>query len=223
MIGAVMDWDRTERTGLPEAVYARGKEPAQLDAIVADAAAGKRRLLLTALDRERFAALTAETREALDYDPLSRTAILGGLTVPEPAEVAIVTGGLADLPAAGEAARTLAFSGVGSTTVADVGVAGLWRLTERLEEIRRHRVVIVAAGMEGALFSVLAGLVAAPVIAVPVSVGYGVAAQGRVALDAALASCAPGLAVVNIDNGFGAAQAALRILNAIGARSPARE
>jgi NCAIR mutase (PurE)-related protein len=93
-----------------------------------------------------------------------------------------------------------------------VGVAGLWRLMERIDEIRRHRVVIAVAGMEGALFSVLAGLVPCAVIAVPTSVGYGVAEGGRTALHAALASCASGLAVVNIDNGFGAAHAALRIL-----------
>ena len=112
----------------------------------------------------------------------------------------------------------MAFEGEATTLVLDVGVAGLWRLTERLDEIRRHRVVIAVAGMEGALFSVLGGLVAAPVIAVPTSIGYGVGAGGRTALDAALASCASGLAVVNIDNGFGAAHAALRILGAAASR-----
>jgi NCAIR mutase (PurE)-related protein len=96
--------------------------------------------------------------------------------------------------------------------IADVGVAGLWRLLRRLEEIRAFKVVIAVAGMEGALFSVLAGLVEAPVIAVPVSVGYGVAAGGQGALSSALASCAPGLVTVNIDNGFGAACAAIKML-----------
>ena len=94
----------------------------------------------------------------------------------------------------------------------DVGVAGLWRLMEHLDDIRAHRVVIAVAGMEGAIFSVLAGLVPSAVIAVPTSIGYGVAAGGQTALNAALASCASGLAVVNIDNGFGAAHVALRIL-----------
>jgi pyridinium-3,5-biscarboxylic acid mononucleotide synthase len=132
--------------------------------------------------------------------------------------VAIVCGGTSDLPVAGEARRTLAFAGETTTLISDVGVAGLWRLMERLDEIRRHRVVIAVAGMEGALFSVLAGLVPCAVIAVPTSVGYGVATGGATALHAALASCASGLAVVNIDNGFGAAHAALRIL---GETSPA--
>jgi NCAIR mutase (PurE)-related protein len=107
---------------------------------------------------------------------------------------------------------TLAFHGYEAPIIADVGVAGLWRLMERLEEIRGFRVVIAVAGMEGALFSVLAGLLGAPVIAVPSSVGYGVAAGGHVALNTALASCAPGLVVVNIDNGFGAACAAIAMM-----------
>jgi NCAIR mutase (PurE)-related protein len=126
--------------------------------------------------------------------------------------VAIVAGGTSDARVAREASRTLAFEGEEATLVVDVGVAGLWRLMERIDEIRRHRVVIAVAGMEGALFSVLGGLVASPVVAVPTSVGYGVGAGGQTALNAALASCASGLTVVNIDNGFGAAHAALRIL-----------
>ena len=105
------------------------------------------------------------------------------------------------------------FFGKPALLVLDVGVAGLWRLLERMEEIRRCRVVIAVAGMEGALFSVLAGLVRAPVIAVPTSVGYGVAEGGKAALSSALASCAPGLVTVNIDNGFGAAAAAVKMLN----------
>ena len=145
--------------------------------------------------------------------PPSRTAILGGLSAPRNRErVAIVCGGTSDAPVAFEAARTLAFEGEQATLVVDVGVAGLWRLMERIDEIRRHRVVIAIAGMEGALFSVIAGLVHCPVLAVPRSVGYGVGQGGRTALRAALASCASGLVVVNIDNGFGAAHAALRML-----------
>ena len=167
----------------------------------------------TRLGRLARIGLAATARDALDYHPVSRTAILGG---PAPARaagrIAIVCGGTSDVPVAHEAARTLAFEGEDTTLVLDVGVAGLWRLTDRLADIRRHRVVIAVAGMEGALFSVLAGLVPCPVLAVPTSVGYGVGAGGRVALRAALASCASGLVVVNIDNGFGAAHAALRIL-----------
>jgi len=113
-----------------------------------------------------------------------------------------------------EAVRTLRFQGQAALLVADVGVAGLWRLLARVEELRAMRVVIVAAGMDAALPSVVAGLVPGVVIAVPTSVGYGVAAGGHAALNALLASCAPGLLVVNIDNGYGAACAALRILAA---------
>ena len=111
-----------------------------------------------------------------------------------------------------QAVRALGFAGYRAPLIADVGVAGLWRLMQRIDELRTHRVVIAVAGMEGTLFSVLAGLVAAPLIATPTSVGYGVAAGGRADLDSALASCAAGLTCVNIDNGYGAACVALRIL-----------
>jgi NCAIR mutase (PurE)-related protein len=205
-----LDWERTRRTGISEAILCHGKSPTQIDAILA--AAGQRALLLTRLDDCKFALLHEESRGRLDYDPLSRTAFHGfhgGSRLTGPG---IVCAGTSDLPVAREAARTLEFYGYDSPIIADVGVAGLWRLMRRLEEIRRFRVVIVVAGMEGALFSVVAGLVGASVIAVPVSVGYGVAADGRTALDSALASCAAGLVSVNIDNGFGAACAAVRIL-----------
>jgi NCAIR mutase (PurE)-related protein len=208
-----LDWERAARTGTSEAVLCEPKSVAQIDAIIAHAAELGHRLLLTRLGPRKFSRLALAARQALDYDEGSRTAIFGGAMVATfTGRVAIVCGGTSDLPVAREAARTLAFAGEAATLLADVGVAGLWRLTERLDEIRRHRVVIAVAGMEGALFSVLAGLVPCAVIAVPVSVGYGVARGGRTALHAALASCASGLAVVNIDNGFGAAHAALRIL-----------
>ncbi|UOM36928.1 nickel pincer cofactor biosynthesis protein LarB [Acuticoccus sp. I52.16.1] len=206
-----MDWDREARTGLPEAVFCAGKTPAQIDAILAEARAAGRRVLLTRLDPARRDALAA--KEGLDYDAASATAILGGPAPARPGRIAIVTGGLADLPAATEALRTLAFCGFAGELVADVGVAGLWRLLERIDAIREVDVVIAVAGMEGAIFSVLAGLVTAPIIALPVSFGSGVSAGGRLALDAALGSCAPGLVAVNIDNGFGAAQAAIRMLS----------
>lgn len=210
-----LDWARVERTGTSEAVLCEPKSAAQIDAIVAHAAELDRRLLLTRLGPRKLARLSASARGALDYDEVSRTAILGGLpATSSAARVAIVCGGTSDLGVAGEALRTLAFAGEAASLIADVGVAGLWRLTERLHEIRRHRVVIAVAGMEGSLFSVLAGLVPCAVLAVPTSVGYGVCEGGRTALHAALASCASGLAVVNIDNGFGAAHAALRILGA---------
>jgi NCAIR mutase (PurE)-related protein len=126
--------------------------------------------------------------------------------------VAVVTAGTSDLPVAHEALRTLAFYGLPARAIADVGVAGLWRLLRHEDELRRYPAVIVVAGMEGALFSVVGGLVRGVVIAVPTSTGYGAARGGETALHAALASCAPGVVVVNIDNGYGAACAAIRVL-----------
>jgi len=206
----LIDWDRERRTGTAEAVFCAGKSPVQLAAILRSAE--ERRLLLTRLSAEAFGALTPDLAARLDYDPLSHTAVLGPPVIVAPARVCIVAAGTSDLPVAREAQRTLAFHGEGADLVPDVGVAGLWRLMSALEAIRRHKVILAVAGMEGALFSVLAGLVDAPVIAVPTSVGYGVGEGGRAALSSALASCAPGLATVNIDNGFGAASLALRIL-----------
>jgi pyridinium-3,5-biscarboxylic acid mononucleotide synthase len=207
-----IDWDRERRTGLPEAALCQGKTPAQIGGIVAAARAKGRRLLLTRLCVAAHAALADEVRDTLDYDPLSATAVFGGEIPVAESGIGIVAAGTSDLTVAREAARTLAFMGHQADIIADVGVAGLWRLTSRLEQLRGFRVLIAVAGMEGALFSVLAGLVEAPVVAVPTSVGYGVAKGGRVALLSALASCAPGVVVVNIDNGFGAAAAAIKML-----------
>lgn len=205
-----MDWDRAGRTGTAEAVLCDSKSDGQIAAILRTAEDDGRRLLLTRLRPETAAALA---RPDLDYDALSRTAILGPrASSPLRDGVGIVAAGTSDLPVAAEAQRTLAFHGVAAPITADVGVAGLWRLLDQVEALRRHRVLIAIAGMEGALFSVLTGLVRAPVIAVPAPVGHGVAEGGRVALDAALGSCAAGLVVVNIGNGFGAACAALRML-----------
>ncbi|HET7882997.1 MAG TPA: nickel pincer cofactor biosynthesis protein LarB [Acetobacteraceae bacterium] len=207
------DWGRQVRTGIAEAVLCEPKTPAQIADIVDQALGRRARLLLTRLTPEQHDALPATLREALDFDPLSRTAILGGPHPDSPADGAlIVAAGTADLGPAREAARTLAFHGYAGPLIGDVGVAGLWRLNEQIGRLREARVLIVVAGMEGALFSVVSGLVAAPVIALPTSVGYGVAAGGTVSLHAALSSCAAGVLVVNIDNGFGAAAAAIKIL-----------
>ena len=208
-----VDWDRETRTGVSEALLCAHKSPAQIEAIVAAAQALGRRLLLTRLTAEGFAALGAGTRALLDYEVESGTAVLGARLAAGPIPgIGIVAAGTSDIPVAMEAARSLAFHGYDAPIIADVGVAGLWRLMRRIEEIRQFDVVIATAGMEGALFSVLAGLLAAPVVAVPTSVGYGVSSGGSSALHAALASCAPGLVVVNIDNGFGAASAAIKML-----------
>jgi hypothetical protein len=213
---AVLDLGRRARIGLDEAVFCGGKSPAQIAAILARYAAGRRPALLTRLEADKLDGLPAPLRARLDYDRLSRTAIFGRPPAARAggARVAVVTAGTSDLGVAREASRALRFHGVAATEIADVGVAGLWRLMARIGEIRRHRVVIVVAGMDAALPSVVGGLVAGAVIAVPTSVGYGVSGGGATALNAALASCAPGVVVVNIDNGYGAACAALRILHA---------
>jgi len=211
------DRERRARLGLDEAVFCEGKSLDQIARIAAGALAEARAALLTRLAPERVAALPADLGARLDYDPVSRSAFVGAVAPPRTApRAAVITAGSSDVPVAREAARTLAYHGERALEIHDVGVAGLWRLEARLEEIRRLPVAIVAAGMDCALPSVLAGLLAQPVVAVPTSAGYGVAAGGRVALDAALASCAPGLVVVNIDNGYGAACAALRMLRLAG-------
>lgn len=205
-----MDWEREARTGIAEAVFCENKTPEQIAAILT--AAGEQALLLTRLGAEKHVALPEALRARLDHDASSRTAFHSLGKKPNVHGPGIVCAGTSDLPVAREAQRTLAFHGYAAPIISDVGVAGLWRLMKRLPEIRTFSVVIAVAGMEGALFSVLSGLVDAPVIAVPTSIGYGVAERGQAALTSALASCAQGLVSVNIDNGFGAACAALRML-----------
>lgn len=212
----VLDEARPQRLGFGEAIYCAGKSAAQVAAILEHARSS---LLLTRLDEPKYAALPHGVRSELDYDPVSRTAFFGAATpVTAPARVAVVTAGTSDVPVAREAARTLLFSGHDATTIVDVGVAGLWRLLRRLDELRAMPVLIVVAGMDAALPSVVGGLVGGVVVAVPTSVGYGVAAGGQTALNAILASCAPGIATVNIDNGYGAACIAMRVLAAVNGR-----
>ena len=207
------DFQRRERIGLSEAVFCLGKTPQQIGEAIELAQAHGVPLLLTRLAPETFATLPPPAQASLDYDLSSRTAILGPWHPPvgEPI-VTVVTAGTSDLLVAREALRTLAFYGLPAREIADVGVAGLWRILKHEEELRRYPAVIVVAGMEGALFSVVGGLVRGVVIAVPTSTGYGAARGGETALHAALASCAPGVVTVNIDNGYGAACAAVRVL-----------
>src|SRR5581483_6485191 len=160
---------------------------------------------------DQFAAMPRNYQHRLDYDPGSATAFLGEPSpMTGPPRVAVVTGGTADVPVAREAVRTLCFHGHPAAEFYDIGVAGLWRLQQRLPELVSKDVVVAVAGMDAALPTVLAGLIAGLVIGVPTSVGYGAAAGGRTALGSLLTSCAPGLVVVNIDNGYGAACAAMR-------------
>lgn len=209
-----LDLLRAERVGLDEALFCAGKTVDQISRIVETVTAAGRSMLLTRLAEDRYLALEAPLRALLSYDPLSRTAFLGALRPQrETARVAVVCAGTSDLPVSREAARTLHYYGEPVSEFNDVGVAGIHRLLSRIADIRAHEIVIAVAGMDAALVSVLGGLVRSPVIAVPTSVGYGAARHGETALAASLSSCAAGVSVVNIDNGFGAACAALRILN----------
>ena len=208
-----LDLERRARIGIEEAVLCEGKTPAQLADILARAEEAERSLLLTRLAAAQRDALPKALAERIDYEALSRTGVFGTVAAPRgEAQVAIVSAGTSDQPVCREAARTLAYHGHPSVEIGDVGVAGLWRLMDRIDEIRAYPVVIVVAGMDAALPSVVGGLVPGLVIAVPTSTGYGVASGGSAAMAAMLASCAPGIAVVNIDNGYGAACAALRAL-----------
>lgn len=211
----VFRFDRTReaRIGFGEAVFCESKSVEQIAAILHEVG-DDTPILLTRLDADKADALPRALRERLDFDVLSRTAYLKRRRpLATVTRVAVLSAGTSDLPVAQEAVRTLAFHGEPSQTHHDVGVAGLWRLEACLDDIRAMPVVIVTAGMEGALVSVVAGLVPGVVIALPASVGYGAAEGGRTAMFAALTSCAPGITVVNIDNGYGAACAAMRHLN----------
>lgn len=210
----VFDFKRGERIGLDEAVLCSGKSVGQIATILEQAQARATGLLLTRLSEEKLAGLPANLTGNIDHCAISLTGFFGPLRpITSTGQVAIVSAGTSDAPVAREAARSLRHAGVEATVIADVGVAGLWRLMERIEDIRRHPIVIAVAGMDAALASVLGGLVPGVLIGVPTSVGYGATEGGRTALNAMLASCAQGLTVCNIDNGFGAANAALRILN----------
>ena len=206
-----LDTERRERLGFDEAILCAGKSTEHLAAILEQAGDGS--LLLTRLDAELLKSLPPDLGKRIDYEPLSRSGFFGTVVAPTGrVDTAIVTAGTSDVRVSREAARTLAYYGVPALEISDVGVAGLWRLMERIEEIKRHRIVIAVAGLDAALPSVIGGLVPGLVIAVPTSTGYGAARGGETALFSSLVSCAPGVVVVNIDNGYGAACAALRAL-----------
>lgn len=215
--GINLDVDRASRTGLDEAIFCAGKTPAQIAEIVDRSKASQSRMLLTRLCEAKYSALAESQRALLQYDPDSATAFVGEQlpTVRSEPAVCVVSAGSSDASVSLEASRTLEYYGEPVSTVLDVGVAGLWRLLERLEEIRESSVIIAVAGMDAALPTVLGGLVPGVLIAVPTSVGYGAAHGGQTAMNALLTSCAPGITVVNIDNGYGAACAAMRVLGAL--------
>jgi NCAIR mutase (PurE)-related protein len=205
------DTHREGRTAVPEVVLGLGKDVAQLVEIVAWFSAGGRPLLLTRVDAEKAAALAARFPD-LVHLPGARVMRLGRSTRAARGTVAVVTGGSSDQPVAEEAVATLDFFQVATVRAYDCGVAGLHRLFAQGEAIAAADVIVAIAGMEGALASVVAGLFPRPVVAVPTSVGYGASFGGLAALLAMMNSCAPGVVVVNIDNGFGAAVAAASML-----------
>ena len=218
---ARVDHHRPLRQGFPEAVYAPGKTPAQCAAIVAELVNGPTAgpVLLTRADDATAAVVLAEVPGGT-YDPVPRLGIWRP-RARRTGEAVIACAGTADLPVAEEAAATLGALGWPPTRLTDVGVAGIHRLLAEEPVLQRDDLILVVAGMEGALASAVGGLAAAPIIAVPTSAGYGSSLEGVTALLAMLASCAPGVAVMGIDNGYGAACAAARILGALeDARTP---
>jgi NCAIR mutase (PurE)-related protein len=212
---AVVDHHRGLRQGVPEVILAQSKTPEQVVGIARELARAGQNVFITRLSPEQAAVVTREIPEVV-YAPLSRTATLEQAPIPPlgSGRVALVSAGTSDLPVAEECAETMRMLGVAFDRVYDVGVAGIHRLLHKRAMFDKARVVIVIAGMEGALASVVGGLVEVPVVAVPTSVGYGAAFEGLAALLGMLTSCASGITVVNIDNGFGAAFAAARILRA---------
>jgi NCAIR mutase (PurE)-related protein len=202
---ALIDARREERTGYPEVVYCSGKTLDQAEAIIVSMRERDIPVLGTRAEPALAARIVSRFSDT-EYDELARLLTVGSFRAPADRQglVVIAAAGTSDLPAAREAALTAAFFGSGVKLITDVGVAGIHRLLSRLPEIRRARAIIAVAGMEGALAGVIAGLVSVPVIALPTSVGYGASFGGLSALLGMLTSCAPGISVVNIDNGFGA-------------------
>ena len=212
--GILFDHARAARIGLPEAVFCEGKPFAAVRELMEQFGRGSGHpILFTRLSPDVFNLMPAEVRKQYDYHALSRTAFGETLPARSKGRVAVVSAGTADGFVTWEAARTLEYLGIEHTVFEDCGVAGLWRLAERLEEINSFHAVIVVAGLDAAPASVLGGLTPRPVFGVPTSVGYGVARGGEAALSSMLSSCAPGIAIMNIDNGYGAACAAARVVN----------
>jgi pyridinium-3,5-biscarboxylic acid mononucleotide synthase len=208
---AMVDHHRALRQGVPEVILGEGKSAAQITGITRELARTGQNVLVTRLDPAKAEEVRQSVAE-LVYAPASRTATVEQAPITELGAAAVVSAGTSDLPVAEECVETMRMLGVRATRVYDVGVAGIHRLLHRRAELDKVGVIVVVAGMEGALASVVGGLVDQPVIAVPTSIGYGAAFQGLTALLGMLTSCASGVSVVNIDNGFGAAFAAARIL-----------
>ena len=210
------DFERRERIGLIEAIWGEDKSIDQLKRISKAVLDKKEVVFITRINKDKAKNLLDTYPEARFYEDANCLIIGENLKrVPIEKKVAIVAGGSSDLSATLEAKLALEIYGINCQTFIDVGVAGLQRLLREIEEINKYDVLVGCAGMEGALATVIGGLLPQPIIAVPISVGYGVSKNGEVALNSMLSSCAPGITVMNIDNGYGAAMAALRIIKRI--------
>ncbi len=211
----VFDYQRQDRIGMPEAVFCQGKSPEIiLDLLEKFNKNSSQPILFTRLSEEVFNSFPKEIKEQINYNPLSQTAF--AYTLPphhSQKKIAIVTAGSADAKVAFETARTLEYFGLNHKVFEDCGVAGLWRFLGKKDEIAEYDIIIAIAGLDAALISVIGGQFSSPIIAVPTSVGYGMAKNGESALNSMLISCAQGISVMNIDNGYGAACAAFRICN----------
>jgi NCAIR mutase (PurE)-related protein len=206
---AIVDHHRASRLGFPEVILGQWKSPEQISEIAQAIARAGNNVLVTRVERDKGLRL-AEMFPPLVYDPISRTCVIEQTPIPIRGRgpIAVVTAGTSDMPVAEEAVVTARMMGNEVVRLYDVGVAGIHRVLDRREALMQASVVVVVAGMEGALASVVGGLVPRPVVAVPTSIGYGAAFNGIATLLAMLNSCAAGVTVVNIDNGFGAAYAA---------------
>jgi NCAIR mutase (PurE)-related protein len=208
-----IDHKRSERVGFQEIVFGASKSVDQLKKIINDFLENNKSVLCTKVQKKKAKVLTTEFNKSF-YDQVSKILLVGKFPSEySKNEVAILSGGTSDQYLVNEIYYTLKFFGKEAERFQDIGVAGVHRLLNNLGKLKKFKVIIVIAGFEGALPTVTGGLLSQPIIAVPASVGYGISRGGKVALNSMLSSCANGITVVNIDNGYGAAMAALRILN----------
>ena len=215
---AKIDHHRSLRNGLPEVIYGKGKTENQLVKIIQSLHKAKSDILVTKLDSKIFKKIQKKLPSKYTYNKLSSTLVINKIKKKLVGKIVIISAGTSDIPVAEEARITSEFLGSKTETFFDIGVAALHRLLDKVIELRQARVVIVIAGMDGALPSVVGGLVSCPVIAVPTSIGYGASFNGVAALLTMLNSCSTGVATVNIDNGFGAGCIAHKI-NIIGEKN----
>ena len=208
-----LDHQRDERLGFPEIIYGKSKDVRSLKLILEEYKSKNKNALITKLQQEKAEMLFQDFQSSF-YDPLSGIFILNGYKEKEGEDyIAILSAGTSDLFVVNEAFHTLSFLGHKPKVIQDIGVSGIHRLLSKVEELKKYKVLIVVAGFEGALPTVVGGLLPQPIIAIPTSVGYGVSQGGNAALNTMLSSCANGITVVNIDNGYGGAMAAIRIIN----------